>query len=58
MRAIYILVEGQTEEEFVNNVLSPYLRGHAIYDVRAILMETSPGHKGGDVSYDRYKKTL
>src|SRR5690606_30352617 len=55
MRAIYILCEGQTEEEFVNVILRPYLNTHQIYDVRPILMSTSKGHKGGDVKYDRLK---
>ncbi|MBT9138776.1 MAG: hypothetical protein DDT31_01352 [Syntrophomonadaceae bacterium] len=54
-RAIYIVCEGPTEEEFVNNILTPYFHSHQIYDVRAILMSTSKGHKGGDVKYDRLK---
>ncbi len=55
MRGIYIICEGQTEEEFVNGILRPYFNSHQIYDVRAILMATSKGHKGGDVKYDRLK---
>lgn len=55
MRAVYIVAEGQTEEEFINEILRPYFLRFDIYDVRAILMETSPGYKGGDVSYARYK---
>ena len=55
MRGLYILGEGQTEEQFVNGILRPYFANNDIYDVRCILMETSPGHKGGDVSYQRYK---
>lgn len=55
IRAIYILCEGQTEEEFVNSILRPYFNSHQIYDVRPILMTTSKGHKGGDVKYDRLK---
>jgi hypothetical protein len=54
MRAIYILAEGPTEEEFINQILIHYFNRHNIYDVRAILMETSPGFKGGDISYARY----
>lgn len=56
MRAIYILAEGPTEEEFINGILRPYFFNNGINDVRAILMETSPGHKGGDVSYQRFKR--
>lgn len=55
MRAIYIICEGQTEEEFVNGILRPYFNSHQIYDVRPILMTTSKGQKGGDVKYDRLK---
>jgi len=55
MRAIYIICEGQTEEEFVNTIMRPYFTNFEIYDVRPILMTTSKGHKGGDVKYDRLK---
>lgn len=55
MRGIYIICEGQTEEEFVIGILRPYFNLHQIYDVRPILMTTSKGHKGGDVKYDRLK---
>lgn len=55
MRAVYIICEGQTEEEFVNSILRPYFIGFQIYDVRPILMSTSKGYKGGDVNYDRLK---
>jgi hypothetical protein len=55
IRAIYIICEGQTEEEFVNRILAPYFIKHQIYDVRPILMSTSKGHKGGDVKYERLK---
>lgn len=58
MRAIYIICEGQTEEEFVNGILRPYFNLHQIYDVRPILMTTSKGHKGGDVKYDRLKHNI
>ena len=55
MRGIYILCEGQSEEEFVNSILRPHFNSYDIYDVRPILMSTSKGHKGGDVKYDRLK---
>lgn len=58
MRGIYIICEGQTEEEFVNSILRPYFNSHQIYDVRPILMTTSKGHKGGDVKYDRLKHNI
>ncbi len=55
IRGIYIICEGQSEEEFVNAILKPYFNSFQIYDVRPILMSTSKGHKGGDVKYDRLK---
>ena len=58
MRGVYIICEGQTEEEFVNVILRPFFNIHQIYDVRPILMTTSKGHKGGDVKYDRLKHNV
>lgn len=54
-RAIYIICEGQTEEEFVNRILRPHFNSYEIYDVRPILMATSKRQKGGDVKYERLK---
>lgn len=56
MRTIYILVEGQTEEEFVNCTISPYLKQQGIQNTVPILLETSPGYYGGDVTFARYNK--
>jgi hypothetical protein len=58
MRGLYIIVEGQTEFEFVNACLAPYLQQFSIYDVRPILLQTSPGYKGGDMKFDRFKWNL
>lgn len=58
MRGVYIIVEGQTEEEFVYTSLRPYLNTIGIYDVRAILVETSPGNKGGDLKFSRFKRNV
>lgn len=58
IRGIYILCEGQTEEEFVNTILRPYLNNQGIVDIRAILMSTSTGQKGGDVKYQRLKHNI
>ena len=55
MRALYIVVEGQTEEIFINNVLRPFFTGKGHLDVRAILVPTSRGHKGGALNYYRFK---
>ena len=34
MKRLYIVVEGQTEEEFVRTMLRPYLFSYGIYDVK------------------------
>jgi len=58
-KVLNILVEGQTELEFVNNLIYPYLSAHGIAVVRPISIETSPGFKGGDVRYNaRYKPNI
>jgi Domain of unknown function (DUF4276) len=58
MRGVIIIVEGQSEEEFVRNVLANYLIQFKIYDVRAIKIQTSPGHKGGLTDYSRFKRDV
>ena len=59
IRGIYIIAEGQTEEEFVRSLIQPYfVSKHNFYDVRAIKMETSPGNKGGDVYFGRYRRNV
>ena len=58
-KVLNILVEGQTELEFVNNLIYPYLFEHCVDVVRPITIETSPGFKGGDVRYiKRYKPNI
>jgi hypothetical protein len=53
---VQIVVEGQTEESFVSNVLAPTLWTQQIY-LTPILLGV-PGHKGGRPSYDRVKKDV
>ncbi len=57
MIRLKLLVEGQTEETFVRDVLAPFYSSQGIY-VTAIIVETSPGHKGGLVSYAKAKLQL
>lgn len=38
MKRLYIIVEGQTEQEFVNELVAPYLHQHGIYEVTPILI--------------------
>ena len=47
MKRLFIIVEGQTEESFVKELLIPFFSQHGIYDVRPILIQTSEDHKGG-----------
>ena len=58
MRRVIIVVEGQTEEEFVKYILLPYFQSFGIYDVRPIKVETSPGHKGGITDYHKFKRDV
>ena len=53
---IKIIVEGQTEESFVDAVLAPALWHRQIY-LTPILLGV-PGHKGGNVNYARVKKDI
>jgi len=53
---IKIVVEGQTEESFVQRVLAPTLWLREIYLTPIIL--GVPGHKGGNVNYARVKKDV
>ncbi len=53
---IYIIVEGQTEQTFVRDVLAPQLAHKGIYLYSALLGK--PGHKGGDVRFDRAKADI
>jgi len=58
-KVLIILVEGETEKEFVNNLIFHHLLSHDISNIRPITIETSPGFKGGDVRYEaRYKSNI
>ena len=49
MTRLLVHVEGQTEENFVNQVLGPHLQGHGFSSVRARLMGNARqrSHRGG-----------
>lgn len=49
-KRLYIVVEGQTEEEFVKDLLAPFFLESGIY-VYPVVIHTSKGHKGGFVNY-------
>ncbi len=56
MRRVSVVVEGQTEESFVKNILAPVLYQHKVYLTPIIL--GPPGHKGGNTNYARVKKDV
>ena len=53
---VYIVVEGQTEQTFVRDVLAPHMAHEGIY-LHPILIG-KPGHKGGDVRFVRAKNDI
>jgi hypothetical protein len=57
MSRVYLLVEGQTEEAFINELLSPHYARLGLY-LTPIIVSTSPGHKGGVVSYAKIKPQI
>ncbi|MBS0356194.1 MAG: DUF4276 family protein [Proteobacteria bacterium] len=57
MSRVYLLVEGQTEEAFVTELLAPHYERQGLYLI-PILVRTSPGHKGGVVSYAKIKPQI
>ncbi len=56
MKPLYVLVEGQTEEEFFKENLIPYFIGRGVFEVRPIKISTKVGFKGGFVKYDHLKR--
>ena len=54
MTRAYVVVEGETEESFVKNVLAQVLWPYQVY-LRPILLGP-PRHKGGRTNYDRVNK--
>lgn len=58
MKRVYIVVEGQTEQEFVNSVISPYLQSFGILSVTPVLIRTSRTGRGGMVNYSHLANTI
>ena len=57
MKRVCIVCEGQTEEAFVKTVLAPAFYKVGL-QVESQTIETSVGHKGGALNYDRVKQHL
>ena len=53
---IVVLVEGKTEQIFIQNIVSPYLAGKGVYITPIII--SKPGQKGGDVKFVRAKNDI
>lgn len=58
MKRLYIVVEGQTEQEFVNTLLRPWLSSYGILDVTPVLIKTSKLGRGGHVNAEHLKNTV
>lgn len=58
MKRLFIVVEGQTEEAFVKELLAPYFLQNGVYDIRPVLIQTSKGHKGGFVNYEHLRNDI
>lgn len=56
MRLVFVVCEGQTEETFVRDVLAPAF--YPQLNLIGQIIETSPGHKGGALSYQRVQRHL
>lgn len=57
MSRVYIMVEGQTEEAFLQEVMVAPYAAKGIY-LTPIIVSTSPGHKGGLTSYAKVKPQI
>ena len=63
MSKVLILVEGQTEQGFIDNVLSVHLASFGVFPIPIVIPTkaprgSSPSIKGGSVSWRKIKKTL
>jgi hypothetical protein len=62
MRKLHILVEGQTEEVVVNDVIVPYLSSDDLYVTTSILTTKrpagSPEYKGGVISWGKISREI
>jgi len=56
MVRVHVLVEGQTEETFVKNVLQAYFNQHEVYLYPRLIGK--PGHKGGVGEYSRARRDI
>ncbi len=56
MIRLYIICEGQTEEGFVNDLLSQHFALRNLYPIPIVIGR--PGHRGGNVSFQRLQRNI
>ena len=52
----YVIVEGQTEQTFVRDLLAPEMACKGVFLHPALIGK--PGHKGGDIRFERAKEDI
>jgi hypothetical protein len=57
MKRAYLLIEGQTEETFVRELMRPHYERMDLY-LTPIIASTSSGHKGGVVTYAKVRREI
>ena len=59
MKQVFILVEGQTEQTFVKELLAKYMYQQGVTcEVNAVLIRTSKTGKGGFTNYEYVKNDV
>ena len=58
MKRLFIIVEGQSERDFIEELVAPYLFKHEIYAVTPVLIRTSKQGRGGFVNYQHLKNDV
>lgn len=53
---VFLVVEGQTEQTFIRDILAPEMAQKGIYLQAALIGK--PGHKGGDIRFERAKEDI
>lgn len=54
MLEVLVIVEGQTEERFIKQLIAPALHSMQIF-VKPLLLRTSKENRGGSISFDRLR---
>lgn len=53
---VKVVVEGQTEQKFIKDILAPYMGIKGIFMTASLAPK--PGQKGGDIKFQRVKKDI